>query len=65
MKFEDEMFIIEPHPTDERLVLTADYNGQIVLWDIADGVILNVFQERGFHIDHPNTEMPILDAKWD
>ncbi len=42
-----------------------DYNGQIVIWDIEEGVVLNVFYERGFHINFPNTEMPILDAKWD
>lgn len=43
LKYEYQIMIIEAHPFREDIALTADYNGQIVLWNILEGVILNVY----------------------
>jgi bromodomain and WD repeat domain-containing protein 1/3 len=28
------------------------------------GLILNIFKERGIHINYPNFQVPILDGLW-
>ena len=56
--------VIEAHPFREEIALTADYNGLIIIWDIAEGIILNMFQERGCAIKYPNLECPILDGRF-
>jgi len=59
---EDSILVLDMHPFNEQNALTCDYNGQIVLWDILEGVVLNIFSEKGYAIGYPNLDMPILDG---
>ncbi|KAL4459846.1 hypothetical protein ABPG74_003372 [Tetrahymena malaccensis] len=63
-KLQDHILVFEPHPTQENILLTADYAGQIIIYDVSLGCILNIFQERGYHIGYPNLEVPVLDGCW-
>ncbi|ETV71037.1 hypothetical protein H257_13465 [Aphanomyces astaci] len=38
------VFAMDSHPTDARILLTAGYDGRIVIWDIQVGRILRSFQ---------------------
>ncbi|XP_013776730.1 bromodomain and WD repeat-containing protein 3-like [Limulus polyphemus] len=40
---EDEVFVLETHPTDTRILLSAGHDGRIVLWDIISGVVIKSF----------------------
>ncbi|EAR90831.2 bromodomain protein (macronuclear) [Tetrahymena thermophila SB210] len=63
-RLQDHILVFEPHPTQENILLTADYAGQIIIYDVSLGCILNIFQERGYHIGYPNLEVPVLDGCW-
>lgn len=43
----DKVFVLENHPTDNRIVLSAGYDGVIAVFDIVAGVILQKFIESG------------------
>lgn len=49
--------LLDAHPYAENVVLSADSEGLIVIWDIECGGVLQVFLERGFHMRLPNLEM--------
>ncbi|GCB60888.1 hypothetical protein scyTo_0011213, partial [Scyliorhinus torazame] len=34
---EDEVFVLEPHPFDSRIILSAGHDGNIFIWDITKG----------------------------
>nr|XP_020645039.1 bromodomain and WD repeat-containing protein 1 isoform X1 [Pogona vitticeps] len=34
----DEVFVLEPHPYDSRIMLSAGHDGSIFIWDIAKGI---------------------------
>ncbi|EFA78752.1 bromodomain-containing protein [Heterostelium album PN500] len=38
-----DVFVMEPHPFDSRLMMSAGYDSQVILWDIEKGVMLNKF----------------------
>ncbi|XP_013777626.1 PH-interacting protein-like [Limulus polyphemus] len=40
---EDEVFVLETHPRDQRLMLSAGHDGRIVLWDIMSGIAIKSF----------------------
>ncbi|XP_076307639.1 PH-interacting protein-like [Tachypleus tridentatus] len=40
---EDEVFVLETHPRDQRLMLSAGHDGRIVLWDIVSGIAIKSF----------------------
>ncbi|XP_028656036.2 bromodomain and WD repeat-containing protein 3 isoform X1 [Erpetoichthys calabaricus] len=35
---EDEVFVLEPHPLDPRILLSAGHDGNLFIWDITKGV---------------------------
>ncbi|XP_040194940.1 bromodomain and WD repeat-containing protein 1-like isoform X5 [Rana temporaria] len=35
---ENDIFVLEPHPFDHRVMLSAGYDGNLFLWDIINGV---------------------------
>jgi len=43
----DKVFVLENHPIDKRLILTAGYDGLITIFDIISGVALQKFIEVG------------------
>ncbi|CAH0389929.1 unnamed protein product [Bemisia tabaci] len=56
----DEVYCVESHPHDSRLLLSAGHDGQLFLWDILTGEKISHFQNaiegQGFGA--------IFDAKW-
>ncbi|TKS75896.1 PH-interacting protein [Collichthys lucidus] len=38
MGHEDEVFVLEPHPFDPRILFSAGHDGNCVVWDLARGV---------------------------
>ncbi|KAG8136513.1 hypothetical protein E2320_005088 [Naja naja] len=34
----DEVFVLEPHPIDSRIILSAGHDGNIFIWDIEKGI---------------------------
>ncbi|KAJ7320577.1 hypothetical protein JRQ81_020088 [Phrynocephalus forsythii] len=34
----DEVFVLEPHPFDSRIMLSAGHDGNIFIWDITNGI---------------------------
>ncbi len=55
VQMRDAIYVMETSPTQEDVVLTADYSGNIIVWDVAAGVVLTWFVERGFALGYPNT----------
>ncbi len=39
-----EVFVLEPHPLDSRILLTAGHDGLVVLWDMLAGIRLRTLQ---------------------
>ncbi|KAG8189872.1 hypothetical protein JTE90_023378 [Oedothorax gibbosus] len=37
---EDEVFVLEPHPTDSRVFLSSGHDGRIIIWDLVTGTII-------------------------
>ncbi|KAF9919071.1 Bromodomain and WD repeat-containing protein 3 [Lobosporangium transversale] len=35
------VYVVDVHPNDDRIIMTAGYDGQVILWDIAKGVKIN------------------------
>lgn len=40
---EREVYVMDCHPTDERILLSAGYDGKCILWDIETGKALRIF----------------------
>ncbi|XP_078068576.1 PH-interacting protein isoform X3 [Mustelus asterias] len=38
MGHEDEVFVLEPHPFDPRVLFSAGHDGNVIVWDIVRGV---------------------------
>uniref|UniRef100_A0A4W6DB62 PH-interacting protein n=1 Tax=Lates calcarifer TaxID=8187 RepID=A0A4W6DB62_LATCA len=38
MGHEDEVFVLEPHPFDPRILFSAGHDGNCIVWDLARGV---------------------------
>ncbi|KAG0212856.1 Bromodomain and WD repeat-containing protein 3 [Mortierella sp. NVP41] len=35
------IYVVDVHPQDSRILMTAGYDGQVILWDISKGIKLN------------------------
>ena len=44
---------MDNHPTFPNVMLICDNNGKILLADIYENIILNIFEERAYHLMHP------------
>ncbi|XP_028902752.1 PH-interacting protein isoform X1 [Ornithorhynchus anatinus] len=38
MGHEDEVFVLEPHPFDPRVLFSAGHDGNVIVWDLARGM---------------------------
>lgn len=56
----DELYVLESHPKDSHVLLSAGHDGQIFLWDIFKGVKLASFINTIEGQGHGG----IFDAKW-
>ncbi|KAF0296758.1 PH-interacting protein [Amphibalanus amphitrite] len=56
----DEVFVVESHPKEPRLVLTAGHDGRLFIWDVWSGVALASFFN---HIEGEG-HGGLFDARW-
>ena len=59
-----EIYVIETSPVKEEIMFSGDFEGQIILWDIEQGIILNIFKEMAMPLQQPNLETPIVDGRF-
>lgn len=57
---DDEVFVIETHPTDPRLFLSGGHDGKIFLWDLSTGKHIKMF----FNQITGQGYGSIFDCKW-
>ncbi|XP_074644765.1 PH-interacting protein-like [Tubulanus polymorphus] len=43
---DDEIFVVDYHPKDYRIILSAGHDGRIILWDIIQGCVVKIFQNN-------------------
>jgi WD40 repeat protein len=41
-----EIFVVEAHPNDPRLLLSAGHDGNVILWNILTGRLIKRFYNR-------------------
>ena len=39
----DELFVLEPHPHDKNIIVSAGHDGNIIIWDISTGTLLKKY----------------------
>lgn len=56
----DEIYVLESHPHDQHIMLSAGHDGQLFVWDILQGIsvahFMNNIEGQGFGA--------VFDAKW-
>jgi bromodomain and WD repeat domain-containing protein 1/3 len=56
----NEVFVVECHPLESRILMTAGHDGVVIIWDMMNGVKLNEFQ-----LEYEDEGIPcIFDCKW-
>ena len=48
---------MDAHPYYPNILLICEAEGNIILFDIFIGCVVNAFQERGYHILHPQFQL--------
>jgi len=61
-KHEKTVFVLESHPTNERILCSAGHDGLLVIWDVLDGRAIKHFLNDQY-IDIPYS-IPYSEAKW-
>lgn len=56
----DEVYVLESHPKDAHICLSAGHDGQLFVWDVLEGIVLQKFKNIVEHQMHGG----IYDAKW-
>lgn len=56
----DEIFVLETHPKDPRLLLSAGHDGHVILWNILTGKMIKKFYNRIENEGHGC----LFDTKW-
>lgn len=61
-----DVYLIESHPVDPRIFISASHDGSIVIWDIERGKLIKKFFNRAEPIDthDPNRLASIYDIKF-
>lgn len=53
---EDEVFVLEPHPFDSRVLFSAGHDGNAIVWDLARGVKIRSY----FNMVNQPAELPFV-----
>lgn len=56
----DEIFVLEAHPRDPRLLLSSGHDGYVIIWNILSGRLLRKFYNRIENEGHGC----LFDTKW-
>ncbi len=56
----DEVFLLEAHPREPRILLSAGYDGYIMIWNLHTGKLIRKFFNKIENEGHGS----VFDAKW-
>ncbi|OCT93763.1 bromodomain and WD repeat-containing protein 1 isoform X2 [Xenopus laevis] len=56
---QNDIYVLEPHPFDSRVMISAGYDGKIIIWDVAKGKQIKCYCNTIEHEGHG----AILDCK--
>ncbi|XP_011687322.1 PREDICTED: PH-interacting protein isoform X3 [Wasmannia auropunctata] len=56
----DEVFVLESHPIDPRMILSAGHDGQLIIWDVLNTEPMVCFQ----NFVEGQGNCAVFDAKW-
>jgi WD40 repeat protein len=42
----DEIYVLEAHPRDPRIILSASHDGHIIIWNILSGKMIKKFYNK-------------------
>lgn len=56
----DEVFVLESHPVDPRVILSAGHDGQLIIWDVLNTEPIVCFQ----NFVEGQGNCAVFDAKW-
>lgn len=56
----DEVFVLESHPIDPRVILSAGHDGQLIIWDVLNTEPMACFQ----NFIEGQGNCAVFDAKW-
>lgn len=56
----DEVFVLESHPIDPRVILSAGHDGQLIIWDVLNTEPIACFQ----NFIEGQGNGAVFDAKW-
>lgn len=56
----DEVFVLESHPIDPRMILSAGHDGQLIVWDVLQTEPIECYQ----NFVEGQGNCAIFDAKW-
>ncbi|XP_015116795.1 bromodomain and WD repeat-containing protein 3 [Diachasma alloeum] len=56
----DEVFVLESHPIDPKIILSAGHDGQLIIWDVLNPEPIAVFQ----NFIEGQGNGAVFDAKW-
>lgn len=56
----DEVFVLEAHPIDPRIILSAGHDGQLIIWDVLNPEPIACFQ----NFIEGQGNGAVFDAKW-
>ena len=59
---DDEAYVLDPHPNDPNVLLSAGHDGRLLIWDITNlGEVIKSFTN---FVGRRRSKGAILDAKW-
>lgn len=56
----DELYVLESHPKDPHILISAGHDGKLFIWDVMDGTSLANFTNQIDGQGHGG----VFDAKW-
>lgn len=56
----DELYVLESHPKDPHILISAGHDGKMIIWDVKDGISLASFANLIDGQGHGG----LFDAKW-
>lgn len=59
-RHKDEVFVLESHPIDPRVILSAGHDGQLIIWDVLNTEPVACFQ----NFIEGQGNGAVFDAKW-
>ncbi|KAJ8908365.1 hypothetical protein NDN08_005075 [Rhodosorus marinus] len=60
----NQVFVLDSHPLDKRILLSGSYDGKCVLWDIEKGTTLHVFDPPDDSSEDVVGKRMVVDGRW-